>query len=328
LSLSKELAERMGGSLSVESSPGKGSSFTFYLPARETGEILPFEQGFTSLKFTQKETLNILHDQELPVVLIIEDNAELRAFIRQSIAGGWQVVEASNGGEGIRKALEILPDLIISDLMMPVKDGYEVCKTLRNESLTAHIPIILLSAKTSIDARITGLRSGADDYLSKPFHTGELQARMENLVELRRKLRQRYGNLTYAVSTPTDAEQTESFLSAPDREFLRKLRLTLEQQLRDETLSTDTLAQLLDINRMQLHRKLKAISNQSATEFIRKYRLERAMALLKNREGNVKQVSAMVGFGNEKYFSSTFKEHFGISPSDVLSGTLPSNKAV
>lgn len=328
LSLSKDLAERMGGGLSVESTPGEGSSFTFWLPAREIGEIQSFEQGARPVKLSKKEPLQAIRDHDRPVALIIEDNAELRAFLRQSIADRWQVAEASNGEEGIRKAIDILPDVIISDLMMPEKDGFEVCQALRAASLTAHIPIILLTAKTSIDARIKGLRNGVDDYLTKPFHTGELLARMENLVDIRRKLSQRYGNLTYTISTPASTGQTESFLSAPDREFLRQLHLTLEQHLREETLGTDSLAQLLDINRMQLHRKLKAISNQSASEFIRKYRLERAMSLLKNREGNVKQVSVMVGFGNEKYFSSTFKEHFGLSPSDVLNGTRPANKTV
>jgi DNA-binding response OmpR family regulator len=316
LSLSKELAELMHGGLAVSSVLGKGSSFTFWLPAIEMVEDHALEPRVTTLELSSK-VVEGTDETERPMVLIIEDNAELRGFVKQSIAEHWQVIEASNGDEGLRKAIELLPDLVISDVMMPQKDGYVVCDALKTNELTAHIPIILLTAKSGIDSKIKGLRTGADDYLTKPFNTEELLARMENLVELRRKLLHQYGKRNHlAKPLPTDKEVPE-FLSSPDRAFLRKLRLTIEQQIDNEALSIESLAQILNISRMQLHRKLKALSNQSATEYIRIYRLERAMALLQNKEGNVKQVSKMVGFGNEKYFSKSFKEHFGVLPSEV-----------
>jgi signal transduction histidine kinase/DNA-binding response OmpR family regulator/ligand-binding sensor domain-containing protein len=316
LSLSKELAELMHGGLAVSSVLGKGSSFTFWLPAIEMVEDHALEPRVTTLELSSK-VVEGTDETERPMVLIIEDNAELRGFVKQSIAEHWQVIEASNGDEGLRKAIELLPDLVISDVMMPQKDGYAVCDALKTNELTAHIPIILLTAKSGIDSKIKGLRTGADDYLTKPFNTEELLARMENLVELRRKLLHQYGKRNHlAKPLPTDKEVPE-FLSSPDRAFLRKLRLTIEQQIDNEALSIESLAQILNISRMQLHRKLKALSNQSATEYIRIYRLERAMALLQNKEGNVKQVSKMVGFGNEKYFSKSFKEHFGVLPSEV-----------
>ncbi|MCC6459560.1 MAG: response regulator, partial [Saprospiraceae bacterium] len=257
--------------------------------------------------------LPALGSSGLPVALVIEDNVDLRGFIVQSIASHWQVLEAADGEEGIQKAVDALPDLVLSDVMMPGKDGYELCHVLKNMELTAHIPVILLTAKSGMDAKLKGLRIGADDYLTKPFHTEELLTRMGNLIELRRKLRFRYGQ---QPSEPADPEVGE-FLSPPDKEFLRRLNDTLEQHLTDETLGVEEFAQKMFISRVQLHRKLKALTDQSPTEFIRDYRLDRAMEMLKKREGLVNEIAAMVGFSNEKYFSTVFKEKFGLSPSKV-----------
>jgi signal transduction histidine kinase/DNA-binding response OmpR family regulator/ligand-binding sensor domain-containing protein len=311
LSLSKELAQLMGGNISVESTVGKGSTFVFSVPMTQmTQPPQRQESGVTAAKDVRNEFDNLEETNSQPVILIIEDNAELRGFLKESIQHRYQVVEASDGEEGLRKALALLPDLVVSDVMMPQKDGYEVCEALKTNMLTAHIPIILLTAKTGIDSKIAGLRTGADDYFSKPFNTDELMARMDNLLQSRRKV--------LAAANAADVDNgTQEMQTPSDREFLRKFRLTLEQHLSDEALSVEDVAHKMSISRMQLHRKLKALSDQSATEYIRNYRLDRAMALLKNKEGNVKKVAAMVGFADEKYFSKTFKEHFGISPSEV-----------
>ncbi len=317
LALSKELAELMKGSLMVESEVGKGSVFTFSVPMAEgSSESAPVadtrqpEVADFILKNAARGTA------ERPVALLVEDNAELRDFIKQCIAHAWQVVEASNGEEGVQKALELVPDLVISDLMMPLKDGYAVCDELKNNELTAHIPIILLTAKSAIDAKIKGLRTGADDYLTKPFNTDELLARMDNLVETRRRLRLRYGQLSASALTP-NADDEATFLTAPDREFLRRFTFMVEQHLPDESIGVEELAQKMLISRVQLHRKLKAITDQNVTDFVRDYRLDRAMAMLKNREGMVYEVASKVGFGSEKYFSRAFKDKFGMSPSQV-----------
>ncbi len=321
LALSKELAELMGGGILVKSEVGKGSTFTFWLPVREFEKLGILDaRSISNFPISQFNSVNRrfpisqlpVSESERPVALVVEDNVELRTFIKQSIEKNWQVVEASNGEEGIKKAIELLPDLVISDLMMPVKDGYALCDELKTNELTAHVPVILLTAKSALDSKLKGLRTGADDYLTKPFNTEELLVRMENLVELRRKLRERYGSKPVG-----EAMQPNGDLSSPDQTFLKKFTLLLDSHLSDEMLGVEEFSQKMFISRSQLHRKLKAITNRNATEFIRDYRLERAHAMLKNREGMVGEIADRVGFGNEKYFSTVFKEKFGVSPSQV-----------
>ncbi len=335
LALSKELAELMGGGIAVESEMGRGSTFKFWLPtAKRVGErgpknatALP-EMAVPTAEFLGKTAPRRAADAENPVVLVVEDNAELRNFIKQSIGAGWQVVEASDGEEGVKRAVELLPDLVVSDVMMPRKDGYQLLDELKNNELTAHIPIILLTAKTSFDSKIRGLRIGADDYLSKPFNTEELLARMENLVETRRRLRENFrkqnqnahfSKFEISENGKQGGAQPE-FLSPPDKEFLRKFNLVLEKNLADEKLGVEDFAKKMFISRVQLHRKLKATTDQNATDFIKNYRLDRAHSMLKNREGMVGEIALRVGFGNEKYFSTVFKEKFGVSPSQVAGG--------
>jgi len=318
LALSKELAELMGGGITLQSEVGKGAAFTFWLPIIEDKEEEAVVHSDRHEREASGYSIPARRDPaDQPSVLLIDDNAELRAFIKQCLAPAWQVVEASNAWEGIEKALQLIPDLVISDLMMPLKDGYAVCDELKNNELTAHIPVILLTAKSAMDAKIKGLRSGADDYLTKPFNTEELLARMENLVELRRRLRQRYGQLSAAALTP-DATDEATFLTQPDRDFLRRFTLVVERHLPDGDLGVEKLAQKMSVSRVQLHRKLKALTDQNVSDFVRDYRLERAMAMLRNREGLVYEVASRAGFNSEKYFSRAFKEKFGISPSQVV----------
>ncbi len=314
LALSKELAELMGGSLTVKSTPGEGSVFTFSLPmiasaGEWTATASPMEETLTTVILKNPAPRSAA---EMPCVLLIEDNAELRAFVKKCIAHEWQVIEASNGAEGVEKALKALPDLVISDLMMPLKDGYTVCNELKNNELTSHIPIILLTAKSTIDAKIKGLRTGADDYLTKPFNSEELLARMENLLETRRRLRAHYSQAGLPDTPPK-----MDYLTTLDQEFLRRFTLTVEQHLPDEKIGVEDLAQKMFVSRVQLHRKLKAITDQNVTDFVRDYRLNRAMLMLKNHEGMVYEVASKVGFGSEKYFSRAFKEKFGVPPSQI-----------
>jgi signal transduction histidine kinase/DNA-binding response OmpR family regulator/ligand-binding sensor domain-containing protein len=316
LALSKELAELMGGNLTVQSEEGKGAIFTFSLPIETS-----LAETVLKIDETPQETLCLSsknqfanNREEQYTVLLIEDNTELRAFVKKCIAHAWQVIEASNGEEGVQKAIDILPDLVISDVMMPLKDGYAVCDDLKNNELTSHIPVILLTAKSAIDAKLKGLRTGADDYLTKPFNSEELLARMDNLVTIRRQLRQRYNQ----SSKTNNTSEVEAALTPPDREFLRRFILILEQHLQDGTLGIEELAQKMFISRVQLHRKLKAITDQNATDFVRDYRLNRAMSMLQNREGMVFEVANQVGFTSEKYFSRVFKEKFGVPPSQVV----------
>lgn len=255
----------------------------------------------------------------MPIALVIEDNPDLRRFIRQSIESEWQVVEASDGEEGIHKAIELVPDVVVSDVMMPRKDGFAVVDTLKNNELTAHIPIILLTAKSGIESKLKGLRRGADDYLTKPFSTEELLVRMENLLETRRRLRQLFGgqNLSLSMVSKEEDGAHADFLSEPDRTFLQKFTLLLEENLDNEIISVEDFAKKMLFSRSQLHRKLRALTDKSPTDFVRDYRLDRAHAMLKNREGRVGEIALRVGFGNEKYFSTAFREKFGVPPSQI-----------
>ncbi|HRJ13990.1 MAG TPA: response regulator [Saprospiraceae bacterium] len=315
LALSKELAELLGGRLDVQSSLGKGAIFTLYLPESTAVEVQnPTVKKEQHVEVAAVSTSSNYSDNlDKPIALLAEDNAELRAFVQECIGDRWQVVEASNGAEGIEKARLLVPDIIISDVMMPLKNGFELCEALKNDELTAHIPIILLTAKSAVDSKITGLRTGADDYLTKPFNTEELLARMANLTEQRRRMR-----LKYAQERPAAAPAgIPDHVSEPDKEFMQRFLALVEQHLSDENLSVEELARQMLISRVQLHRKLKALTDQNVTDFVRDYRLDRAMAMLRNQEGLVYEVAYKVGFGSEKYFSRAFKEKFGVSPSQV-----------
>lgn len=313
LALSKELAELLGGRLSVQSQPGAGSVFTLYLPegtAADSGQELETEGPDDTLASTPGLSRDEL---ERPLVLLVDDNAELRAFVRACIAGQWQVAEASNGEEALAKARTLVPDLVLSDVMMPLKNGFELCSALKEDELTAHVPVILLTAKSALEAKLKGLRTGADDYLTKPFSTEELLARMENLVEQRRRLYQKQAPAQAESCTSPSADMPER-----DRAFLKRFVGLIELHLSDDSVSVEDLAQQMLLSRVQLHRKLKAITGQNVTDFVRDYRLDRAMAMLRNREGLVYEVAYSVGFKSEKYFSRAFKAKFGVPPSQVV----------
>ncbi|MFN4254125.1 MAG: ATP-binding protein [Saprospiraceae bacterium] len=324
LALSKELAELMGGSLTVESEPGKGSTFIFSLPMRIGEAANRGTEEQLAAEPTPPQAPHFSENDaaggEKPLALVIEDNSELRLFIKKSIGEKWQVAEAADGEEGVKKATELVPDLVISDVMMPRKDGFAVLDELKNAELTAHIPVILLTAKSGIESKLSGLRRGADDYLTKPFSTEELLARMENLVETRRRLRQLFGQqvaASVAVPEPILPESPDDFLCDPDREFLKKLGLIVEANLGNAQMTIEDVAAAMFVSRSQLHRKLDALTGQNTSEFVRNYRLDRAHAMLKNREGRVGEVALRVGFGSEKYFSTAFRERFGVPPSQV-----------
>ena len=201
--------------------------------------------------------------------------------------------------EGIEKARQIVPDLIISDVMMPKKDGYEVCRDLKNDEKTSHIPIILLTAKAASENKIEGLETGADDYLIKPFEVKELIARIRNLIEVRRRLRERF-------SVGTVLKPGEIAVTSLDDAFLRRVIAVVEKNMGNEDFSVEDLGREVGMSRVQIHRKLTALTNQSAGEFIRYMRLHRAMDMLKKDSGTVSEIAYSVGFGSPAYFTKCF----------------------
>ena len=242
-------------------------------------------------------------------ILVVEDYPDLRNFIKGILSSSYNVIEASNGQEGVEKALDEIPDLIISDIMMPIKDGNQLCAELKSHPATDHVPIILLTARAGKQDKFQGLEGGADDYLTKPFDEAELLVRIKNLIQTRKKLQAKYEREIWLKPEEVKVTSTQE-------KFLQQLKKVIEENLSNELLSAEDLANAMALSRSQLHRKLKALANQSTTEFLRTYRLERAGELLKQQFGNVSEVAYEVGFNSRTYFSSSFQKHFGMAPSE------------
>ncbi|MCB9037203.1 MAG: response regulator [Lewinellaceae bacterium] len=333
LALAKELVELHHGQIRIASTVGEGAQFTILLPFGKAHlrdeEIVEREPG---RPLTVKETGLAPDTEEIEIageplpgvavfadtveegdenmVLLVEDNPDMRAFIRAQLANEYKVVEAADGQQGLEKAIELTPDLIISDVMMPVMDGLQLCDTLKNDERTSHIPIILLTAKADVESRLEGLERGADAYLAKPFNREELLVRARKLLELRRQLRKRYASL----KPPAPAE--DKGLQMEDA-FLLKIRQLVELQISDINLDMGQLSQALGMSRSQVYRKVKALTGQSPSVFVRAIRLERAKELLQSTDMNVTEVAYEVGFSTPAYFSDAFLEAFGVRPSDL-----------
>ena len=327
LALVKELVELHHGTIQVQSETGKGTTFVVRLPlgrnhlkddeiidmptsAEPTPHKVYVADADKPVEDAKVETESVQAKGGKPIILIVEDNADVRAYIKDYLVSAYEVTEARDGVEGIEKALEIIPDLIISDVMMPKKDGYEVCRTLKLDEKTSHIPIILLTAKAASENKIEGLEIGTDDYLIKPFEPKELLARVKNLIGLRRKLRERF-------SATVPLKPGEIAVSSIDDVFLKKVAAVVERRMGDENFSVEELGQEVAMSRSQLHRKLIALTNQSASDFIRYMRLHRAMDLLKNNAGTVAEVAYRVGYSNPSHFSTRFREQFGLTPGEA-----------
>jgi DNA-binding response OmpR family regulator len=248
-----------------------------------------------------------------PGVLVVEDNADLRYYIRSILHGPFRIFEAEAGERGFERAVKEMPDLILSDVMMPGMDGFELCEKLKTDERTSHIPVILLTARADMDSRLQGLGTGADDYLVKPFNGPELRARANNLIRQRQKLRARFGK---DLLIP----MKDIAVTSADERFLHKAVDHITQNLGEAGLDLASLCEHMGLSRSQLHRKLKAIVNMSATEFIRSIRLRRAAELLKKRYGNVAEIAFEVGFNNPAYFSECFRKQFGVLPSEYKQG--------
>jgi signal transduction histidine kinase/ligand-binding sensor domain-containing protein/DNA-binding response OmpR family regulator len=323
LALVKELVELHSGEISVYSSENEKGETTFVvklpwgnshlkddeiielpseLPEIEKGSI---EAGLFKISPETVSDREIKPDAN--ILLIVEDHLELRKFIREHLENDFVILEAEDGEKGLKTAEEIIPDLIISDVMMPKMDGYEFCKAIKTNEKTNHIPFILLTAKAAAENKLEGLETGADDYLIKPFNPDELRLRVKNLIKIRQQLREKFR--TKMIVKPAE-------ISAPSVQklFLEKLTIIIEDHLEDEKFSIEILCDKIGMSRAQLHRKIKALTNQSTTEFIRSFRLQRAADLLKQDAGNIAEIAYKVGFNSQAYFTKSFQEEFGCSP--------------
>jgi signal transduction histidine kinase/CheY-like chemotaxis protein/AraC-like DNA-binding protein/streptogramin lyase len=338
LSLTKELVKAMGGDISVESEVGKGTTFTVRLPISNVGATLAVAHPVAVV--LSGEILTAASPQsgrpqgsplptdgvELPSILLIEDNPDVVEYLTACL-GGFALDFAYNGRAGIEKALETVPDLIISDVMMPEKDGFEVCNFLKNDERTSHIPIILLTAKADVESRIAGLKRGADAYLAKPFHQEELMVTLQNLLEVRRKLQLKYAGLQLAAGNGSNASPPSlissrqigtDYPSSLEDVFLQKVRSLVEEHLSDAGFSVDDLARKLGMSYSVVNRKLTALTGRSTTLFMRDIRLQHAMKMLSEDKLTVSEVAYAAGFNDPKFFSRVFTEAYGKPPSAFL----------
>jgi signal transduction histidine kinase/ligand-binding sensor domain-containing protein/DNA-binding response OmpR family regulator len=323
LSLVKELVELHGGRIRVNSVPGEGTEFTVTLPVAHPGmrqvawtdedsliSVLPEVQTPSELLVDRVISLSEAQaDASRPIVLLVEDNPDMRSHIISYLTTDYQVVEAQDGEEGLTKAIELIPDLIISDVMMPRKDGNELSRLLKQDERTCHIPIVLLTAKASRESKISGLETGADDYLMKPFDPKELLLKLKNLLALRQRLMERFKNRTAY-------KPEESAVRSMDEVFLQRVIGVIEDHIREEEFSVEQLSEEVGLSRTQLHRKLSALTNQSASELIRTVRLTRATELLRKNAATISEIAYAVGFSSLNYFTRCFHQQYGISPSD------------
>ncbi len=339
LALVKELVALHHGTVAVQSTEGMGTTFTVRLPLdaslneelgmrNEEFPVLGADAGLDEEESSKEEQLNghqamaeadnnssffipnsSLSAASRPLVLIVDDHADMRAYVASCLQAEFQTLTAEEGEAGLAIITDTVPDLVVSDLMMPGLDGLELCRRLKTDQRTSHIPVVLLTARTTDDSRLAGLELGADDYLTKPFRPQELRARVRNLLRQRNLLRARFGR--EVTLQPRDIAITSA-----DEVFLTRALAVVEKEMANAEFDVEHFAEALHLSRIQLYRKLKALTDQAPTDFVRTLRLRRAAQLLAAQAGNVADVAYLVGFTNLSYFSKCFRAQFGHAPSE------------
>ena len=336
LSLVKELIELHCGSIEVKSQPEVGSEFIVTLPMGqeiyETHENTEFILNDGASTETDNEIDEVSQDMPMdtdkvdPIsILIVEDNMELRSFLHTILSENYKVIEAINGQEGLERAQEHVPDLIISDIMMPVMDGLDMVKNIKENREICHIPIILLSAKSSLDDRISGLEQGIDDYITKPFSATYLKARIKSLLHQRKQLqdilwKQWSEKQESPVAPSIDISPSQPQITPFDEQFMQQVMEVMEKEMDNSDLTIEEFAQKLNMGRTVFYQKLKSIIGLSPVDFIREIRIKRAVQLIDSGEYNFSQVAYMTGFNDPKYFSKCFKKQVGMTPSEYKEG--------
>ena len=319
LALVKAFTELHHGQANVTSEKGKGSVFSITLPLKQKGEVSQQEAQTTPPLIDTNEncgepnTVRHLNDiiqptdSNKPEVLIIDDNNDIRTYLRSALSDLYKVSEAADGKTGLEIARRIVPDIIISDIMMPIMDGLEFCNQLKNDKAISHIPVILLTARSLDEQRAEGYEHGADAYIAKPFSLHLLLSRIENLIQSRRQLSEFF-------SGNNENEDISKLSTETDKNFITQLRRIIQVNLADSDLSVEKIGDEIGLSRVQLYRKVKALTGYSPVEMLRKARLARARQLLQTTDKNVSEVAYAVGFSTPSYFSKCYKEEFGESP--------------
>ena len=339
LALVKSFVELHHGEARVESEPGKGSDFIVVIPREQEGDSQVIHNDVdivdnsvnasasTGKNVVDESVLQYIDDgdrshgkvQQLvsentnrPTVLVIDDNTDIRQYERTLLQDEYVVLEAADGKEGLAVALKEVPDLVICDVMMPVMDGLELTERLKTNTATSHIPVIMLTAKNLEEHRAEGYEHGADSYITKPFHSKVLLARIENLLRQRQLLKH-----LYQGTKETEKEISESHLEDRDKQFLKQLQAIIQKNLSDSEFGVEDMGQQIGLSRVQLYRKVKAMTGSSVVDLLRKARLAKARRLLETRSMSVSEVAYEVGFSAPSYFTKCFKEEYGMLPGDV-----------
>jgi signal transduction histidine kinase/DNA-binding response OmpR family regulator len=322
LAVTRELIVLMDGDIRVESIPDQGSTFTITLPLSNNappvedhgiGNIHP---GTINAIIPSKEPVNEIEagtaaGEELPMLLIVEDNADVREYLLAILQGRYRIEMGRNGREGLEKAIKNIPDIILTDVMMPVMDGFELLRHLREDHRTDHIPVVVLTARGDVNSKITGLEIGADHYLVKPFSEHELLLKLHNLLDARQRMQQMFGNMhTQHIR--------EAIPFAHERKFIEKINSLLLEQLPNEEFGIKELCQHLYMSRPQLYRKFTAITDWPIGKYIRSFRLQKAREMIEHQGKNVSEAAMDTGFKNLSHFSTTFRAEFGFPPSKLI----------
>jgi DNA-binding response OmpR family regulator/anti-sigma regulatory factor (Ser/Thr protein kinase) len=325
LALVKSLAELHEGSIDVESTLGEGSTFTFRIltqnsyPGALHKEVKEEERNEASS--TEKNSTN-----GQTIILVIEDNEDIRDYISSSLGKEYQVLTASNGKEGLELAQQRIPDIILSDVMMPVMDGFELCRLIKKDVRTSHIPVVLLTAKDSIQDKEEGYRCGADSYITKPFSVKLLISRIHNLQQRRERLAEIITQTSNTEKQENTQEQpqnrielhTSQNLTRLDEEFLNKLTQIVDENITDKDLNITFLTERMSMTTSTLYRKIKGLTGLSGNEFIRKYRLQKSLKYMVEEGYNISETAYACGFSDSGYFRNCFKQEFGMTPSEYL----------
>lgn len=316
LALAKAFVELHGGEITVDSVEGKGTVFTVDIPmtvVEEPSADLVQEPRITQQTVVEEledmETEEQIPDENKECILIIDDNADVRDYVKSLLKEEYTVIEAPDGRAGLKKAMKYVPDAIICDVMMPVMDGLECCRKLKTELQTSHIPVMLLTACSLDEQRIQGFECGADSYISKPFNSKLLLVRLRNLMDNHKRLKQFFGDKTTL---------SKESVSEVDKGFVDRFRELIEENLADSELSVEDLGSKMGLSRVQLYRKIKALTNYSPNELVRIARLKKAASLLASSEKTISEITYEVGFTSPSYFTKCYKDYFGESPTDFL----------
>lgn len=327
LSLAKAFVELHGGSITVGSKLGEGSKFTVTIPVKHISDSAEpvstkvITDSDVNVELGEIEYNNHVHDNSKPLLLVIDDNEDIRKMVGELLRDDYSMIFASNGKEGIHIAAKYVPDLIVCDVMMPVMDGLECCRRLKEELSTSHIPVLLLTACSMDEQRVQGYESGADGYVAKPFNTAVLKSRCKNLIENRKKIKDLWSNpeMTYVPKSKVAVNASVKTTAGADMEdeFYARFLEIVDKEMGDPNLNIDLLAAKMGLGRSQFYRKIKALTNYTPVELLRNLRLKHSRDLLTATSKTISEIAYEVGFSTPAYFTRCYKESFGETPSEL-----------